>query len=425
MEDVWPYDTCGNDRSDLRLFRCLEKGIFGLSIIVLNKHPFALALAIPTQGASEWSQWCFGVSARMTYENWTQSERDAQWYDNPFCHKYNIIPNDPGYTAYDTLIPTASTPGINGDVNGVAGYEHQGKYYAAVSSKNGYFWIIDLDAMELRVSKRVTGWSNEGGASPFSLAVDNQHMIAVYTARGAGSDYFPYRYTFSDGSIGCTGGAVYAVDLLTGYTLWEWAQPYMLFDDECFTGHCFGEGSPQGLIMSGEFDCATYEQFGFDMGQCEQAFDGSAMLGPAEPSHLVRPPKFEDGLMWEARRGTMIGPATINGELVFIPTMSGEVYVHSVLDGEHITTLFCPTYEHVDVNEKNETVYTPNREGTRSGQTMFDDYLIFYCGATCMSFATVQHTSLIVANVFLRCPPVFGGVGRWRGARNTRGDEAE
>ena len=66
--------------------------------------------------------------------------------------------------------------------------------------------------------------------------------------------------------------------------------------------------------------------------------------------------------MWEAR-GTMIGPATINGELVFLPTMSGEVYVHSVIDGEYITTLFCPTYEQEDVNEKNETVFTPNREG--------------------------------------------------------------
>ena len=82
MEDVWPYDTCGNDRSDLRLFRCLEKGVYGLSIVVLNKHTFELELAVPTQGASEWSNACFSISAQMGYQNWTQSERDAQWFDN-------------------------------------------------------------------------------------------------------------------------------------------------------------------------------------------------------------------------------------------------------------------------------------------------------------------------------------------------------
>ena len=29
-----------------------------------------------------------------------------------------------------------------------------------------------------------------------------------------------------------------------------------------------------------------------------------------------------------------------------------------------------------------ETEWIPNREGTRSGQTMFADYLLFYCGAS-------------------------------------------
>ena len=181
---------------------------------------------------------------------------------------------------------------------------------------------------------------------------------------------------------------MYAIDLLTGYTLWEWAQPYMLWEDECYEGHCFGEAEAGGgaLISNAIFDCAEYEQFEFDMGGCERAFDGSEMLQASETSHLVRPPKFEDGLIWESRRATMIGPSTINGDLVFIPTMSGEVYVHDILDGSCVTTLFCPQYQHEGTNERNETTYTPNREGTRSGQTMFDDYLIFYCGATvCMA----------------------------------------
>ena len=145
----------------------------------------------------------------------------------------------------------------------------------------------------------------------------------------------------------------------------------MLEGDECYVGDCFGFGM---------FDCATYEQFTFDIGQCERGFDGGPMLDASETSHVVQPPKYAEGLIWEPRRATMIGPSTINGELVFIPTMSGEVYVHSVLDGEYVTTLFCPEYD----LEQEDGSTEKDRAGTRSGQTMFDDYLIFYCGATCM-----------------------------------------
>jgi len=77
----------------------------------------------------------------------------------------------------------------------------------------------------------------------------------------------------------------------------------------------------------------------------------------------------------------MIGPSTINGDLVFIPTMTGEIYVHSVVDGEYIRTIYCPQYQW-EYNDQNETQYRPNREGTRSGQTMFGDYLLFYCGSS-------------------------------------------
>merc|ERR1712190_382772 len=96
------------------------------------------------------------------------------------------------------------------------------------------------------------------------------------------------------------------------------------------------------------------------------------------------PPRNESGVIWDphGRRGSMIGPSTINGDLVFIPTMTGEIYVHSVIDGEYVRTIYCPQYHFQFYDEDNELQQIPNREGTRSGQTMFGDYLLFYCGAS-------------------------------------------
>ena len=33
IDNVNPFDVCGNDRSDLDLYRCLEDGVFGNSIV--------------------------------------------------------------------------------------------------------------------------------------------------------------------------------------------------------------------------------------------------------------------------------------------------------------------------------------------------------------------------------------------------------
>ena len=126
-----------------------------------------------------------------------------------------------------------------------------------------------------------------------------------------------------------------------------------------------------------------YSHFDWDWGQCEMAMDGHDSFDDSNVT-VVYPPKNESGMIWDPnnRRGSMIGPSTINGDLVFIPTMTGEIYVHSVIDGKYIRTIYCPQYQWEYKDEKNETQYIPNREGTRSGQTMFGDYLLFYCGAS-------------------------------------------
>ena len=179
-----------------------------------------------------------------------------------------------------------------------------------------------------------------------------------------------YKYDIPDGNVGCGPGMVYAIDLVTGRTIWQWVHPFMTMNDECFWD-CLGDG---------ETDCMDYSHFDWDWGQCEMPLEGQDSFNESDIS-VIYPPKNDSGMIWNYFRGYVIGPSTINGDLVFIPTMTGEIYVHSVIGGEYIRTLYCPQYQYEYEDENNETQYMPNREGTRSGQTMFGDYLLFYCGA--------------------------------------------
>lgn len=173
------FDVCGNDRSDNDLYRCLEDGVYANSIIVLNKHTFETEIAVPTLGMGTWSADCYGSG--KTYGAQTGDEADLYWWDNDFCPKYDVLPESMS-TVFGTL---HSTPGINGDVSSVATYYHNGNPYAAIGSKMGYFWIIDLNEMKVKLSKKVSPWGNAGGSSPFSMAVDPENLIAIFTNRGS------------------------------------------------------------------------------------------------------------------------------------------------------------------------------------------------------------------------------------------------
>ena len=96
----------------------------------------------------------------------------------------------------------------------------------------------------MKLSKRVSPWGNEGGSSPFSMAVDPENMIAIFTNRGSGVDYFPYKYQIPDGNVGCGSGMVYAIDLVTGKTVWQWVHPWMYLNNECFDD-CTGDGKTE------------------------------------------------------------------------------------------------------------------------------------------------------------------------------------
>ena len=78
----------------------------------------------------------------------------------------------------------------------------------------------------------------------------------------------------------------------------ERGHPFMKLNEECAVYDCFGVG----------FDCYILTQFYWDWGQCEMGLDGSSNVD----TKTIDPPKNETGLMWRIRRGSIIGPSTIN-----------------------------------------------------------------------------------------------------------------
>merc|ERR1712232_1273445 len=54
--------------------------------------------------------------------------------------------------------------------------------------------------------------------------------IAIYEFRGYESP--AYKYELADGTVICDGGSVHAIDLRTGYTLWQWKNPYSITEED-------------------------------------------------------------------------------------------------------------------------------------------------------------------------------------------------
>ena len=89
IENANPYDPCGNDRSDLDLYRCLEDGVYANSIVVLDKHTFDKRLVLPTQGVGTFQGGCWKTATYLgLYPIVFPDEPEMsniRWYDNDFC----------------------------------------------------------------------------------------------------------------------------------------------------------------------------------------------------------------------------------------------------------------------------------------------------------------------------------------------------
>eukprot|EP01084_Bolivina_argentea_P111878 199558_1 len=346
IENVYEYDLCPEDMRENHLnWRCLETNIMSDSLVILNKHSLKQEIAIPVAG----------VDAANTYCAYVYNINREAFYAIPDCPK-RIPPIAP--TDF-----TAMQPNI--DAAAIATYhDSNGQAYAAVAQKSGQFYIVEIPSGEVKVIKKVGPWSSIGGLAPFNMAVDEQNMIGIVSIIGTSgevNDFMPgiyYRYKMADNTTICGFGSVHVIDLNTGYTVWQWINPYSVY-------------SSCNDTMYDDYVDITVD------GTCERGFNGLGMLPPKDTViNVVTPPIDNDVRipMDVEKRGRVIGPVTISNNMVFIPIVTGDIFVHDILTGDFIHRLQCPNYN------INTTLW--NRAGIRSGITIFEDRIIFYCGSS-------------------------------------------
>eukprot|EP01084_Bolivina_argentea_P093564 168266_1 len=202
-----------------------------------------------------------------------------------------------------------------------------------------------------------------GGIHPFSMAIDEENMIGIITIRGASQP--TYKYKMGNGIIVCDGGSVHAIDLHTGHTIWQWINPYSRIENG-INIQCNDSGYDDIIFLDNTND-----------GMCERSLNGSSMLFANETVINVVIPPIHDLLqpLNSIYRAINIGLVTISNGMVAIPTYTGEVFIHNITNGKHIKTLQCPDYK----DEIGNNTFVWNRQGIRSGITMFNDKLC--CGS--------------------------------------------
>ena len=170
-----------------------------------------------------------------------------------------------------------------------------------------------------------------------------------------------YRYRMADGVRICETGSIHAINLTTGYTVWQIVNPY-------------------GRLTRNEeaiCDTAIYDNYidwsWVNMSLCERATDGSDML-PANQTcqgECVIYPDIDvdnEPVEFMQDRGKFYGGITIANDMLFIPSLSGDVFVHNIIDGLYIDRFVCPN------------ITTTNRPAVGGGVTVVGNRVVFYCG---------------------------------------------
>eukprot|EP01084_Bolivina_argentea_P098327 176709_1 len=148
-----------------------------------------------------------------------------------------------GMNIRQSPIELESTPynltsiGPDADPVAIGTYHFNNKLYAAIGQKSGQFYVVEIPNGNVKIIKKVGPGAPMGGSAPFNMAIDEKNMIAIYSILGPnqidvwsnqlGHNLYPKYYEImGDGTKICDSGSIHAIDLKTGYTRWQWINPY-------------------------------------------------------------------------------------------------------------------------------------------------------------------------------------------------------
>eukprot|EP00483_Globobulimina_turgida_P004754 UN04763 len=200
------------------------------------------------------------------------------------------------------------------------------------------------------ITKKISPWSN-GGGGRWGIAVDTKSMIAIVTITGGINYPKPYKYNLMDGTILCNfTGSTHAIDLNTGNTLWQMINPWGTMNNDC-SDAIYDEYVDYTLNTTCSYDI-NHNPFIYPPPINKNV---SVILPPINESerNQIKSDLYQN----------LDAPATIVDDMVFIPSYSGDIFIHNLLNGKYIHHLVCP-----------------QRDLIKGGVSVVDDRVIFQCG---------------------------------------------
>eukprot|EP01083_Nonionella_stella_P036225 98859_1 len=318
LDDCNYRDVCGQDRSDNKYYRCLEKDLYPSSLVILNKHTFYLEHAFTLQGLDVF----YGLEC----------------LDN---------------VSYSSNCPSAV--GFNADLTAVAAFYFNEELYVAASQKSARLHVLNVKTGELVVSRKYGPQSTNG---QFGMAVDEASLIGITSINGDGAYGRKSRYTLANGVTVCATGSIQAFDVRTGEVRYQIVNPYGYINDSYCLNDSIWDQYQDYTELSGT--------------NCEYPNP----KGPSETATVIIPPMWGNGTMlpmyWH-ERAMFRAPVTIVNDMVIIPSDTGDIWIHDLHDGSFIHHFVCP-------NTRTEEGQW-NRAGIKGGVSVVNDRIVFYCGA--------------------------------------------
>ena len=334
LDNNAPIDPCGIDQSDNFIqWRCLEQGIYPSAFNILSANEtddaFIHYKSIPLQGTDVFC----GTDDDCTLG----------------VYQYNQVWTSQCYDVAQS--------GGDVDLAAVSAYTYDGELYGAGIAKSGMFYSFKIPSGELFLASKIGPWSELGGGQ-FSMAISQDHLIGIAHITGGFGIYYQQ---LADNEYYC-GGSIHAIDLRTGKQLYQIANPWALTGQNCSTQTFMDTGVP----------ISEYEDYTFkNSGTCLKG-DGEDLSGVNVYKYDISDLRDNEVTADVESKATFFAPVTISGNLLFIPSATGDIFIHDVRNGEGIHILRCD-YEEIIFGQG-------SRRGIRAGVTVIEDRIIYYCG---------------------------------------------